>query len=370
MDPLVWLLISFGIFYHAFQRPRGYFRQTLSICHVISLLGCLKSKSTLLIGQRLWCQFVVWAMAHTASLLLIQNKSIDLASMALSQRIRIIFRTWSNIRHLPLHERETTPRYNKHHFILQKAFRILALIFAQQLLSSASFRIFIAFRLDLYDFDPVKQGLIPSWDLKDSSIRAIVSTQWIWSTYIILHVAHDLLSLIFVVALSWDSPDDWPPLFGSVQEAYSLRRFWGVFWLRLHKAPFELFMPSLLHPRADSQSSPSEKSTAQRFSHPVFRRQSLRALWMFMLSALFHIAVDKVVLGQGNMLAEINFFLSNFGICLIETMAKASFAGRLSLLWSKTRALGYLWVFAIFFCLGPRWRYPLVMAELSQSISN
>lgn len=38
----------------------------------------------------------------------------------------------------------------------------------------------------------------------------------------------------------------WPALFGSIAEAYSLRRFWGVFWHRLHVAVFEAYMPSFL----------------------------------------------------------------------------------------------------------------------------
>jgi len=38
----------------------------------------------------------------------------------------------------------------------------------------------------------------------------------------------------FVSLLQWDQPDGWPPLFGSISEVYSLRRFWGVFGHQLN----------------------------------------------------------------------------------------------------------------------------------------
>ncbi|OBT74656.1 hypothetical protein VF21_07014 [Pseudogymnoascus sp. 05NY08] len=63
-----------------------------------------------------------------------------------------------------------------------------------------------------------------------------MSVQWIWSSYVVLTLSHDILAIFFVTLLRWDQPSQWPALFGSIAEAYSLRRFWGVFWHLLHIA--------------------------------------------------------------------------------------------------------------------------------------
>jgi hypothetical protein len=50
--------------------------------------------------------------------------------------------------------------------------------------------------------------------------------------YLILSAYHDFFAILFL-ATGIDQPWEWPPLFGRISEAYSMRRFWSFFWHRL-----------------------------------------------------------------------------------------------------------------------------------------
>lgn len=182
----------------------------------------------------------------------------------------------------------------------------------------------------------------------DLCLRGIMSVQWIWCTYAILTGAHDLLALLFVSLLGWDQPEEWSALYGPLTEAYSLRRFWGVFWHRLHVAPFEAYMPLFLaHGRRSVYRPPLHKAA--------------RALWMFLVSATCHATINWIVLGKSNAGEEFRFFLCNYAVCTVESILGVEVGRRLQLKDSPiTRLLGYFWVLGVLFCLVPSWQYSLV----------
>ncbi|KAF5859661.1 hypothetical protein ETB97_002572 [Aspergillus alliaceus] len=43
---------------------------------------------------------------------------------------------------------------------------------------------------------------------------------------------HDVFAIVYV-GFGLDSPDEWPPLFGNIAEAYTVRRYWSKFWQKL-----------------------------------------------------------------------------------------------------------------------------------------
>ncbi|KAB8229582.1 wax synthase family protein [Aspergillus alliaceus] len=43
---------------------------------------------------------------------------------------------------------------------------------------------------------------------------------------------HDVFAIVHV-GFGLDSPDEWPPLFGNIAEAYTVRRYWSKFWQKL-----------------------------------------------------------------------------------------------------------------------------------------
>jgi hypothetical protein len=60
-----------------------------------------------------------------------------------------------------------------------------------------------------------------------------MAVNWIWIAYLMLEICHSIFAIIFVVILRLDTPESWPPLFGSPLEAWTIRRFWGKFWHKL-----------------------------------------------------------------------------------------------------------------------------------------
>lgn len=118
---------------------------------------------------------------------------------------------------------------------------------------------------------------------------------------ILLTAAHNLLAALLVSVLQWDGPDEWPALFGSITEAYSLRRFWGRFWHRLHVTVFEAYLMAMIFRSKPPQEIDShtpittleQQKDWQRKRH--FLRHGTvsgesRALWMFIMSAICHTA--------------------------------------------------------------------------------
>lgn len=82
------------------------------------------------------------------------------------------------------------------------------------------------------DFDPSKQSYLRR--IRITTVRETTKRSWlvfnfVWSSWAIFAATHDLLAFAFV-AFGIDEPEDWPSLYGSIFEAYSIRRFWGKFW--------------------------------------------------------------------------------------------------------------------------------------------
>lgn len=132
------------------------------------------------------------------------------------------------------------------------------------------------------------------------SMQLMTCLSWIGPTCVILTRVHDFLALLHVVILGLNSPSEWPPVFGYLIEAYSLRRFWGVFWHKLHVPIFEAWMPSLhgstylskfcccrvccsLDGKDQGQTS---SSIGGRPSSSILTGKACRSLWIFFMSAM------------------------------------------------------------------------------------
>jgi hypothetical protein len=178
-----------------------------------------------------------------------------------------------------------------------------------------------------------------------------MSLYWIWVSYIELDRWHIILSVIFV-ALHLDKPNEWPPLFpSSPMQAYSLRRFWGIFWYRL------------------------ETLSCVLTGHCVGRR-TLRilpgsriekvfvAFWSFLLTWVFHAIVGCYSSSPAGWhprkaRESITFLLLNFTASVMEWIFVQCYHrsvknrgnikfGRIVQSTGVTRFIGLLWVFAFF----------------------
>lgn len=357
--PIGWFLLATLFFFLGIQEPRNHWRITLSILHLTSIILVLATDpQTFEHFPPPAIPFVVGLTIHTTSILLVDKHVVELGSVPLSQRPRRLVLMWTNIRRLPdgpgpASSTEISAA-NRLFFASCRILRVLVLYLADRGISWLVTRAILLLGINIHDFAPDKQGLLPSLTPRDLGLRAITSVHWIWATYFGITSAHDIFAAISVALLRWNEPSGWPRLFGPISEAYSLRRFWGVFWHRLHVKPFAAYAPSFL----DNPRDQSHRTT----------RKALHSLWIFILSAGCHVVVNYATIRRDTSKQELTFFLYNWVVCFFETVLcrtvtgtwlDLSTNGSISALWAR-RILGYVWVLAFFFCTVPAWRYPLV----------
>ncbi|KAK8023579.1 hypothetical protein PG993_011645 [Apiospora rasikravindrae] len=289
--------------------------------------------------------FFIGLTIHSTAIVFVQKSVFRLDGASGAQRIRAIYRIWSNVRNLPLDKCEVGPpagsrsKRTRVWFATGRGARVCLLWLVQQATSSTMASIFRRLKVTVDVFGPVHQGLVPS--ISTMGVCGIMSFHWIWTSYYSLTTANDLAAILFVAILGWDAAEEWPPLFGSLADAYTLRRFWGVFWHRLHVYSFTLCMPSL------------------HFSRNTLVGGAFGSFWVFTLSAWSHAVANSILYGQHFLMSELRFFLLNWAVCSVETIAGRTLVAR------KTfgrgvvaKGLGYGWVFTVFFCIVPAWQYP------------
>lgn len=67
---------------------------------------------------------------------------------------------------------------------------------------------------------------------REIQIRLLLAANKFIPDILSLSAFHDFLAVIFI-ATGIDESWEWPPLFGRITEAYTMRRFWANFWHRL-----------------------------------------------------------------------------------------------------------------------------------------
>jgi hypothetical protein len=193
---------------------------------------------------------------------------------------------------------------------------------------------------------------------RETWIRVAFTFRWIWLNFVDVDAAHTFLSIIFVGVLRLDSPEDWPSMFGSPLEAYSLRRYWGRFWHRLVYRPYlglAVVVAGRLHIRS---LGPQVEKT-------------FLAFLIFLISGMAHAIVS---LHSGNFMEAVDdlaFYCINFAVIAAEGMIQ-------HLTWPIRRFLpswfckiiGFVWVFTFWFWAAPKWAYHEVHEELLSEIER
>lgn len=368
--PLPWCLLSTAFFFMAIQRQLGRPRLALSLAHLLAMYKALAVCDVALIPYPdIWVTVAVGATLHTSSLLFLRRSIVGPECGTARQRLRETFRIWVNYRLLPPGDVNTeqgsrrgpTAR-ERGSFLVGRGRHILAIVLVHIVTTNAMSAVIRPLNVNIHDFAPSQRGTLPPLAYRDAILRAVMSVQWIWATYVVFSLAHDMLAVFFVSVAGWDLPLEWPPLFGSVLEAYTLRRFWGAFWHRLHLGVCNAVVSAFLGRWDISKSGRTAKEGAEKH-RLVFK--GLRALLTFLISAVYHAAVNKLVSGGANLREELRFFLANFAICLFETVISEA-AGRKGKGFPQgrphpgLRLLGYFWVSFVFFCTVPAWHYPKI----------
>jgi hypothetical protein len=208
--------------------------------------------------------------------------------------------------------------------------------------------------LEYSDFRPTKQTYIRRLyhvTARESIIRLMVVFNFVWSAWALFTGLHDVLAILFV-GIGLDEPDDWPQLYGRVDQAYTLRRFWGKFWHRLVYRSYTGYGIVL-------------SETVIRLPRSSFLGKLLVNFVVFFLSGVVHALVTWKLGFTCGYWEDIEWFCLNFlGVLVEECMQwvinKGFRLGKQSTRWKR---IGYVWVFGFFFWSLPKTQYPKVFCE-------
>lgn len=262
------------------------------------------------------------------------------------------YRAWNNPRQLPLqlqHEGKApnTPSKSRALFCLSQSIKAAAL-WAFEYFIFQKVLMYALWPVTISDFAPERESvLFHRLSLHEMQVRAIISVQWIWRAYFFLEFYHSLLAVVFVGILRFDSPGEWPALFGSPLEAYTIRRFWGRFWHKV-TVPTYVFYARL--------------AARQMVQPDSLWGKGLTALLVFTISGLSHALVGWA-LGDAALWRDILFFEMCFLAAAGETVvSKIRIKQQVTFRWTLSplfrRVAGMVWVFVFFFCVVPTWIYP------------
>ncbi|TVY80984.1 Acetyltransferase ataH [Lachnellula suecica] len=160
------------------------------------------------------------------------------------------------------------------------------------------------------------------------------------------------VAAFFCVAYGISKPEGWPTLYGLVSEAYSLRRFWGIFWHQSNSHKLKSLSRVLL--QEVLRLPPRSQVT-----------RHLRLVVIFSCSGLMHVLVD---IASGIPLHEfgaMSFFMVQIVGIMVEDAAiniyqrlATSNERHASLKW---RILGYIWVLVFLTWSVPSYLFPILI---------
>ncbi|KHO00256.1 TRI7-like toxin biosynthesis protein [Metarhizium album ARSEF 1941] len=108
----------------------------------------------------------------------------------------------------------------------------------------------------------------------------MVVASWFLVARVLVDAGYRAVSLV-AVSSGASPPEDWPPLFGSMWTAFTLRNFWGKFWHQMLRWPLTSWANYLAR-------------DLLRLPRPSLTERYLNTLLVFLLSGLLHVVVDSV----------------------------------------------------------------------------
>jgi hypothetical protein len=204
--------------------------------------------------------------------------------------------------------------------------------------------------LNMMDFLPIKETYfrrIGSVTFRETVIRVWIVTVFIWNSVCTYNTIYKILAMIFV-GTGLDEPEDWPPLFGDIREATSIRNFWAKFWHRLVYRSYSSYGIWIT-------------KNVLRLPHSSFIGKLFINLYVFSMSGIVHALAIRQVQYSCGYWEEIRFYVLNFFAILLETIVLAGFSKvtkgyKVNSTVSKT--IGYSWVFMFLFWVQPKTQYP------------
>ncbi|RHZ46021.1 wax synthase family protein [Aspergillus thermomutatus] len=161
---------------------------------------------------------------------------------------------------------------------------------------------------------------------------------------------HYRVLAVVSVGLGVSSPHQWPALFGSITDTYTLRGFWGGFWHQSFRWPMQSIASCVCR-------------DLLRLPRPSLVERYLNVTCVFAISAFLHITIDgRADIWLPHSGALRCFLVQPLGIMLEDAVQEAfrRFRGgpnHHTTIW--TRLIGYLWVWGFLTLLAPLYNFPL-----------
>lgn len=225
----------------------------------------------------------------------------------------------------------------------------------------------------LTDLEPVKHTYfrrllsprycIPSEriTLRETCIRVFLLASSYIKPYLLIEGSHICAAIIFIYILRSDDPIEWPDLFGSPLEAYTLARFWSRFWHSLHVASYTTWANWL------TNLLPWIKHAKPR------TRIALQNLIIFSMTGLIHALVGYKLDDPCACRTEIQFYLVSWAALVAERRwlecwraikkARREAEGEDPMatkqrMWviedALARVVGYVWVILFYLWISPK----------------
>jgi len=216
--------------------------------------------------------------------------------------------------------------------------------------------------LHISDFSSVKQMYLRRFfvadgdlTIRETVLRTLLVFHFVWSAWATFTFLHDALAFIFVGILGLDEPEDWPPLYGALSQAYTIQNFWSRFWHLLAYRTYTSYSTVLsqyvfmLRPR----------SATDRLCKHFF---------VFALSGMVHGLVTRK-LGLCGYWEDVQWFCLNFVAMAVErTVLAAGYRafGHNAIRHAGWKFAGYIWVFAFMFWSLPKSQYPKIYCAAAE----
>ena len=201
----------------------------------------------------------------------------------------------------------------------------------------------------------------PAFTTRQLIIRVYHVLERVFPDYLILSSYHDILAILAVLT-GLDEPSEWPPLFGSLTQAYSVRRYWSCFWHHLIYRSFSAWAALL------TNSIGIPRRYARYLNNTI----------VFVMSGFMHALVDwKLGDGECSSWSVANwYFMQMFAIVFEEVVQYAwkKYMQRRLIdlkivtrwLYVFERAAGYVWVFFWLFWSVPKTSYSELYCMMSR----
>ncbi len=208
------------------------------------------------------------------------------------------------------------------------------------------------------DFAPPKQSIlrrIPEATSHEIMIRIWTVFDVFYSNWAIFAVVQHALASIRVL-MECDEPDYFTAFHGRVTQAYTIRRFWGLFWHQLTERDFAALGRLISHRVAGLRPGTVAARRCEEFN-------------AFLISGVVH-AMITVQLGfRCGYMEDILFFCLNYAAMLAEELVQQTISPHVGM-WQNGpvgKALGFLWVYGFFFWLLPKQQYPKIYCGIAGS---